>query len=82
MLLSPWLLPRVWRQRKLIARHFWQLFILGVLGMALYQSLAYFAAHTVSAMSMGLILGTMPLLTLLLAIPLLRTRPTPVPARC
>lgn len=76
MLLSPWLLPRVWRQRKLIARHFWQLFILGVLGMALYQSLAYFAAHTVSAMSMGLILGTMPLLTIFLAIPLLRTRPT------
>lgn len=77
VLLSPWLLPGVWRQRQLIARHFWQMFSLGVLGMALYQSLAYFAAHTVSAMSMGLILGTMPLLTLLLAIPLLRTRPTP-----
>ncbi|MDA7086329.1 DMT family transporter [Pseudomonas sp. SA3-5] len=77
VLLSPWLLPGVWRQRQLIARHFWQLFILGVLGMALYQSLAYFAAHTVSAMSMGLILGTMPLLTIFLAIPLLRTRPTP-----
>src|SRR3990167_4079275 len=60
VLLSPWLLPGVWRQRQLIARHFWQLFSLGVL-----------------AMSMGLILGTMPLLTLLLAIPLLRTRPTP-----
>jgi drug/metabolite transporter (DMT)-like permease len=60
--LSPWLLPKVWRLRCLIHRHFWQLCVLGVQGMALYLSLAYFAAHTVSATSMGLILGTMPLL--------------------
>lgn len=77
ILLSPWLLPRAWKQRRLIRRHFWQLFALGVLGMALYQSLAYFAAHTVSATSMGLILGTMPLLTTLLASPLMGVRPTP-----
>lgn len=74
--LSPWLLPKVWKQRCLIRRHFWQLCVLGVLGMALYQSLAYFAAHTVSATSMGLILGTMPLLTTLLALPLMGVRPS------
>ncbi|EMV9185752.1 EamA family transporter [Escherichia coli] len=76
IVLSPWLLPRVWKQRRLIRWHFWQLFALGVLGMALYQSLAYFAAHKVSATSMGLILGTMPLLTTLLALPLMGVRPT------
>ncbi|MBG7066042.1 DMT family transporter [Pseudomonas aeruginosa] len=76
LVLTPWLLPRIWRQRRLIRRHFWQLFVLGVLGMALYQSLAYFAAHTVSATSMGLILGTMPLLTTLLALPLMGVQPS------
>lgn len=25
ILLSPWLLPRAWKQRRLIRRHFWQL---------------------------------------------------------
>lgn len=77
LVLSPWLLPLAWRQRRQIRRHFWQLFVLGVLGMALYQSLAYFAAHTVSATSMGLILGTMPLLTTLLALPVMGVRPSP-----
>jgi len=76
LVLTPWLLPKVWKQRWLIRRHFWQLFTLGVLGMALYQSLAYFAAHSVTAISMGLILGTMPLLTTMLALPLLGVRPT------
>jgi drug/metabolite transporter (DMT)-like permease len=68
--LSPWLLPKVWRLRCLIHRHFWQLCVLGVQGMALYLSLAYFAAHTVSATSMGLILGTMP------ALPWMGVRPS------
>ena len=44
--------------------------------MSLYQSLAYFAAYSVTATSMGLILATMPMLTVLLAIALLRARPT------
>ena len=35
--------------------------------MSLYQSLAYFAAYSVTATSMGLILATMPMLTVLLA---------------
>jgi drug/metabolite transporter (DMT)-like permease len=69
LVLSPVLLPKVWRLRRQIRPHLPKLLLLGLLGMSLYQSLAYFAAHTVSATSMGLILATMPLLTVLLAFP-------------
>ncbi len=50
--------------------------ILGLLGMMLYQSLAYYAAHTVSALMMGIITALIPLLTVLLSIVLLRLPPT------
>ncbi|MGO0684302.1 DMT family transporter [Pseudomonas fulva] len=76
LVLSPVMLPRVWRMRRRIRPYLPKLWLLGLLGMSLYQSLAYFAAHTVSATSMGLILATMPLLTVLVAFPLLHTRPT------
>jgi len=76
LVLSPVMLPKVWRLRQQIRPHLPKLWLLGLLGMSLYQSLAYFAAHTVSATSMGLILATMPLLTVLLAFPLLNTQPT------
>lgn len=76
LVLSPVLLPKVWRLRRQIRPHLHKLLLLGLLGMSLYQSLAYFAAHTVTATSMGLILATMPLLTVLLAFPVLNTRPT------
>jgi drug/metabolite transporter (DMT)-like permease len=54
----------------------WQLALLGLLGMVLYQSLAYFAAHTVSALFMGILNALIPLLTVLLSVPLLRLAPT------
>lgn len=78
LVLSPVLLPRVWRLRRNIVPLLPKLGVLGLLGMALYQSLAYFAAHTVTATSMGLILATLPLLTMLLAFAILHTRPTPL----
>jgi drug/metabolite transporter (DMT)-like permease len=76
LVLTPVVLPRTWRVRHEARPHLHKLFVLGVLGMSLYQSLAYFAAHTVTATSMGLILASMPLLTMLLAAPILGTRPT------
>ncbi|HJR28140.1 MAG TPA: EamA family transporter [Pseudomonas sp.] len=78
LVLSPVLLPKVWHLRRQIRPHLPKLLLLGLLGMSLYQSLAYFAAHTVTATSMGLILATMPLLTVLLAFPVLNARPTPM----
>jgi drug/metabolite transporter (DMT)-like permease len=54
----------------------WKLLILGLLGMVLYQSLAYYAAHSVSALFMGIIVSLIPLLTILISIVLLRIAPT------
>lgn len=43
LLFTPFLLPAVWRNRAAIRPHLAKVFVLGVLGMAMYQSLAYFA---------------------------------------
>ena len=45
-----------------------KIFILGVLGMAVYQSLAYYAAARTSATNMGIILSLMPLMVLAMSI--------------
>lgn len=45
-----------------------KIFVLGVLGMAIYQSLAYFAATLTTATNMGIILSLMPLMSLAMAI--------------
>ncbi|HEK1690307.1 TPA: DMT family transporter [Pseudomonas putida] len=68
LLLTPLLLPAVWRNRAAIRPHLARIFVLGVLGMALYQSLAYFAASITSATNMGIILSLMPLMSLALSI--------------
>jgi drug/metabolite transporter (DMT)-like permease len=64
----PFLLPQVWRNRAAIRPHLGKVFVLGVLGMAMYQSLAYFAAGITSATNMGIILSLMPLMSLALSI--------------
>src|SRR5580692_7868127 len=45
VLLTPFLLGPVWARRSAVAAHWWKLVVLGGLGMALYQGLAYEAAH-------------------------------------
>jgi drug/metabolite transporter (DMT)-like permease len=45
-----------------------KIFVLGVLGMAIYQSLAYYAAARTSATNMGIILSLMPLMVLAMSI--------------
>lgn len=50
-----------------------KLAFLGFLGMALYQCLAYYAAHTISATMIGIFLSLTPLLTILLSLVILRT---------
>lgn len=76
LVLTPFVLPGVWRSRKIIKPHLWRLAILGLLGMVLYQSLAYYAAHSVSALFMGIIGALIPLLTVLLSVVILRIAPT------
>ncbi|MGC7404664.1 DMT family transporter [Pandoraea pneumonica] len=68
LILTPFALPVLWRQRKLFLPHLPQYATLGVLGMAIYQGLAYSAAHYTSATNMGIILSLLPLTTLTLAV--------------
>lgn len=76
VVLAPFALPGVWRLRRQIGQVWWKLLILGLLGMVLYQSLAYYAAHSVSALFMGILNALIPLLTVLLSIVILRLAPT------
>ncbi|HEJ7888173.1 TPA: DMT family transporter [Serratia liquefaciens] len=74
--LTPFVLPGVIRHWSAIRANWWKLLVLGMLGMVLYQSLAYYAAHSVSALFMGIIVSLIPLLTILISIALLRVAPT------
>jgi len=76
LLLTPFCLGGVWRQRRQIRPHLWKVVVLALFGMVLYQSLAYFAAATSSAMNMGMIASLMPLLTILLSSWFLREVPS------
>ena len=53
-LLTPFALPGVWAQRRLIVPYLPKFAVLGGLGMALYQGLAYVAASSTTATNMGL----------------------------
>lgn len=74
--LTPFVLPGVWRNRAEIKKYWWKFLVLGLLGMVLYQSLAYYAAHSVSALFMGIIASLIPLLTVLISLVLLSVVPT------
>ncbi|MBM3106450.1 DMT family transporter [Pseudomonas sp. V1] len=68
LLFTPFLLRPMLRNWAQIRPNLGKIFILGVLGMAVYQSLAYFAAAVTSATNMGIILSLMPLMSLAMAI--------------
>ncbi|SMC26473.1 Permease of the drug/metabolite transporter (DMT) superfamily [Andreprevotia lacus DSM 23236] len=72
LLFTPFMLPVVWRNRAAIRPQLGKLAVLGTLGMAVYQSLAYYAAHMINASHMGIILALMPLMTMLLSSIVLR----------
>lgn len=68
MLFTPFMLKPVLAHWSQIRPKLGKIFVLGVLGMAVYQSLAYFAASLTSATNMGIILSLMPLMSLAMAI--------------
>ncbi|GKX60971.1 DMT family transporter [Leminorella grimontii] len=76
LLLTPFILPGIVRNRKNVRTYWWKLLVLGFLGMALYQSLAYYAAYTISALTIGIFISLIPLLTVLISIVALKTPPT------
>ncbi|RCV91550.1 DMT family transporter [Billgrantia montanilacus] len=74
--LTPFVLPSAWQHREAIRRHWPKLAVLGLIGMALWQGLAYVAAETTSATNMGILAAMVPLLTVLLSALILRESPS------
>ncbi|MGY2227464.1 DMT family transporter [Pseudomonas gingeri] len=68
LLFTPFMLRPVIANWAAIRAHLGKIVVLGVLGMAVYQSLAYYAATLTTATNMGIILSLMPLMSLALAI--------------
>ena len=67
IVLIPFVAPAAWRNRAAAKAVWGKLAIGGLLGMVVYQCLAYVAAETTTAINMGVILALMPLFSTLLA---------------
>ncbi|AGI24450.1 hypothetical protein H681_12900 [Pseudomonas sp. ATCC 13867] len=67
LLLTPFLLRATLAHWPVIRANLGKIVTLGLLGMAVYQCLAYYAAALTSATNMGIILSLMPLMSLALA---------------
>lgn len=74
LVLTPFWLRPLWRQRRELAPWLGRYAVLAALGMVMYQCLAYYAAHSTSATNMGVICALIPLLGLLLGGLVLRQR--------
>ncbi|MDY7577006.1 DMT family transporter [Herbaspirillum sp. RTI4] len=71
LLLAIFFARPVWRHRQRAIPFLPKLFVLGILGMVLYQCLAYVAAQSTSVTNMGVIASLMPLIALGLGVTLL-----------
>lgn len=76
LLFTPFLIRPVWRNRAAIKPVLGKILILAALGMAFFQSLAYFAAGITSATNMAIIPSLMPIMVLLMAPAVLGSRLT------
>ncbi|GEN29526.1 hypothetical protein HVA01_31720 [Halovibrio variabilis] len=74
--MTPFVLPAALRHRDEIRRQWPKLAVLGLLGMGLWQGLAYVAAETTTATNMGILAAMVPLLTVLLSALILREPPS------
>lgn len=74
VILTPCCLPHVIRQWKDVKKHLPQLAMLALLGMALNQSLGYYAGLTTSVSNMALISSLVPLFSVFASVPLLKKR--------
>ncbi|AUG05592.1 DMT family transporter [Pseudomonas sp. S09G 359] len=68
LLFTPFMLKPVVAHWSLIRPNLGKIAVLGVMGMVVYQSLAYYAATLTTATNMGIILSLMPLMSLTAAI--------------
>ncbi|ENU18603.1 hypothetical protein F994_02925 [Acinetobacter bohemicus ANC 3994] len=75
LILTPFMLTKVWRERQLVLQHWKQLAVLGAFGMVLYQGLGYSAAHYTTATNMGIINAFIPVFTIFVAMFMLKDIP-------
>lgn len=75
IMLTPFMLSKVWKQRDLVQQHFGQFAVLSAFGMVLYQGLAYSAAHYTTATNMGIINAFIPVFTIFISIIILKEIP-------
>lgn len=75
LVLSPFMLKPVWRERALVQQHWKKLAVLAAFGMVLYQGLGYTAAHYTTATNMGIINAFIPIFTILVSIFMLKDIP-------
>ncbi|WP_101674652.1 DMT family transporter [Alloalcanivorax mobilis] len=73
LLLTPFMVGSLRRHWGEVRPHLGRIVVLGLLGMAVYQSLAYYAATLTTATNMGIILSLMPMMALGLSIAVLGT---------
>ncbi|MDE1149145.1 MAG: DMT family transporter [Azospirillaceae bacterium] len=78
VLLTPFCLRGAWARRAVIRQHVGQIAVLGLLGMAMYQGLAYFAATYTSATNIGIFVALVPLVTMVISSLWLREAPGPM----
>ncbi|NLS11738.1 DMT family transporter [Vibrio sp. SM6] len=74
LIMTPFCLPKVLKHWPTIRPYLSKLAILALLGMAINQSLGYYAGLTTSASNMALISSLVPLISVFFAVPLLKKR--------
>lgn len=75
LILTPFMLPKVWQQRALIRPFIPKLAVLSAFGMVLYQGLSYTAAHYTTATNMGIVNAFVPVFTIFISYLILKDRP-------
>ncbi len=70
--LTPFCARPLWRQRSAVLAQWRRFAVLALLGMVMYQCLAYYAAHSTSATNMGVIGALIPMLGLVLNVVVFR----------
>ena len=75
LVLTPFMLAKVWRERQLVMQHWKQLAVFGAFDMVLYQGLGYTAAHYTTATNMGIINAFIPVFTIFVSMLMLKEIP-------
>ena len=75
IVLTPFMLMPVWKQRHLITPNIKKLAVLSAFGMFLYQGLSYYASHHTTATNMGIINAFIPIFAIFVSMAILKNIP-------